>query len=103
MRTEVLVLGIRKERGKLPAPTTPGPLTLVASPAAGGPIWGEPVNAALSGAATGAELPEPVFTGWAQPKSSVITTANPTIAGALPLLRFLSTDTTRLGQIDLGS
>jgi hypothetical protein len=87
MRIEVSVPGITKDRGKLPGPTTLEPLGLVSSLAAGRPIWGEVVDVALSGPATGARVGEPVI-GWVQPISSPTATADPTIAGEIPLLRF---------------
>ena len=46
MRIEVSVPGIRKERGKLPAPITPGLLRLAFALTAGPPIWGELVDPA---------------------------------------------------------
>jgi hypothetical protein len=61
MRIEVSVLGIRKDRGKLPAPTTLGPLTLASSPAAG-PILDRPLDAALEALVIGAEIREPLAT-----------------------------------------
>jgi hypothetical protein len=98
MRIEVLLPGIRKERGKLPARTTLEPLGLVSSLAAGRPIWGEPADVALLEPATVAEVGEPVATGRVQPTSSVSATANSTIASAMPLLRFRNTDTNRLSR-----
>jgi hypothetical protein len=46
MRIEVSVPGIKKERGKLPAPITRGPPRLVLLLAAGPPICGELVELA---------------------------------------------------------
>ena len=62
MRIEVSVFGIRKDRGKLPAPTTLGPLTLASSPAAGPPILDRPLDAALEALVIGAEIREPLAT-----------------------------------------
>jgi hypothetical protein len=56
MRIEVSVPGIRKERGKLPAPTTLGALRLGLALAAGPPICAELAGPALCGPVTGAEL-----------------------------------------------
>jgi hypothetical protein len=97
MRIEVSVPGITKDRGKLPGPTTLEPLRLVSSLAAGRPIWGEVVDVALSGPATGAGAGEPVI-GWVQPISSPTATADPTIAGEIPLLRFRSIEAHRLAR-----
>jgi hypothetical protein len=47
MRIEVLVPGIRKERGKLPALTILEPLRLASLPAAGPPIREELGDAAV--------------------------------------------------------
>jgi|HubBroStandDraft_3_1064219.scaffolds.fasta_scaffold22148_3 hypothetical protein len=60
MRIEVSVPGIKKERGKLPAPITRGPPRLVLPLAARPPICGELVEPASSGAVTGVEVCEPV-------------------------------------------
>jgi hypothetical protein len=65
MRIEVLVPGIRKERGKLPAPTALGALKLAVPLAAGpptcseliGPVLPEPVNAAEVGLPVATEHP----------------------------------------------
>ena len=62
MRIEVSVPGIEKERGKLPAPITGGPLRLVLPLAAGPLICGELVEPASKGAVTGGEVCEPVAT-----------------------------------------
>jgi hypothetical protein len=83
MRIEVSVPGIRKECGKLPAPTTLGPPTL-ASPLAGPPTCGELADAAPSERVAGADVGKPVAAGWEQPVSSVSATANQAIAGAMP-------------------
>jgi hypothetical protein len=83
MRIEVSVRGIRKERGKLPARTTFGPLRL-ASPLAGPPTWGELVDASPSELVTGSGVDKPVVTGWEQPVSSVSATANQALAAATP-------------------
>ena len=56
MRIEVSVPGIRKERGKLPAPTTLGALRLGLPLAAGPPICAELAGPALCAPATGAEV-----------------------------------------------
>jgi hypothetical protein len=50
MRIEVSVPGIKKERGKLPAPITRGPLRLVLPLSAGPPICGDLVEPAVTGA-----------------------------------------------------
>ena len=60
MRIEVSVFGIRKERGKLPTPTTLGALKLAVPLAAGPPICGELVGASLCGPVTGTEVGVPV-------------------------------------------
>jgi hypothetical protein len=56
MRIEVLVPGIRKERGKLPAPRTLGALWLAAAPAAGPPICGEFDGPAMGAPVIGAKV-----------------------------------------------
>ena len=56
MRIEVSVPGIRKERGKLPAPTTLGALRLGLPLAAGPPICAELAGPALCEPVTGAEV-----------------------------------------------
>ena len=56
MRIEVSVAGIRKERGKLPAPTTLAAPRLGLPLAAGPPICAELANPALSEPVTGAEV-----------------------------------------------
>jgi hypothetical protein len=62
MRIEVSVPGIRKERGKLPPPTTLGALRL-ALPLAGRPlIWGELDGPALCEPVTGTQVGAPVAT-----------------------------------------
>ena len=62
MRIEVSVPGIRKERGKLPPPTTLGALRL-ALPLAGRPlIWGELDGSALCEPVTGTQVGAPVAT-----------------------------------------
>jgi hypothetical protein len=86
MRIEVSVPGIRKERGKLPAPTTLGPLRIGLPPAVGSTIWGELVDAAPYELVTGAEVGEPFATGSEQPASSVSATASPAIAAAAEAL-----------------
>jgi hypothetical protein len=60
VRIEISVPGIRKDRGKLPAPTILGPLTLARSPAAELPIRGQLIDAAPQELAIGAESREPV-------------------------------------------
>jgi hypothetical protein len=55
MRIEVSVPGIRKERGKLPAPTTLEALRLGLPLAAGPPICAELAGPALCEPVTGAE------------------------------------------------
>lgn len=60
MRIEVSVPGIRNDRGKLPAPTTLGPLTLARSPAAEPPIRDKLIDAAREELVIGAEVREPV-------------------------------------------
>jgi hypothetical protein len=55
MRIEVSVPGIRKERGKLPAPTTLGALSLGLSLPAGPPTCAELAGPALREPVTGAE------------------------------------------------
>ena len=62
MRIEVSVPGIRKERGKLPAPTTLGALKLALPLAAGPPICGELVGPSLCAPVTGTEVGAPVAT-----------------------------------------
>jgi hypothetical protein len=62
MRIEVSVPGIRKERGKLPAPITLGALRLALPLVAGPPICGELVAPALCDRVTGAEVGAPVET-----------------------------------------
>ena len=62
MRIEVSVPGIRKERGKLPPPTTLGALRL-ALPLAGRPlIWGELDGPAPCEPVTGTQVGAPVAT-----------------------------------------
>ena len=61
MRIDVSVPGIRKERGKLPAPTILGALTLL-PPAAGPPICGELGGPPLCEPVTGPEVGPPVAT-----------------------------------------
>jgi len=62
MRIEVSVPGIRKERGKLPPPTTLGALRL-ALPLAGRPlIWGERDGPAPCEPVTGTQVGAPVAT-----------------------------------------
>ena len=62
MRIEVSVPGIRKERGKLPPPTTLGALRL-ALPLAGRPlIWGELGGPAPCEPVTGTQVGVPVAT-----------------------------------------
>ena len=56
MRIEVSVPGIRKERGKLPAPTTLAALRLGLPLAAGPPICTELAGPALCEQVTGAEV-----------------------------------------------
>ena len=56
MRIEVSVPGIRKERGKLPAPTSLGALRLGLPLAAGPPICAELAGPALCEPVTGAEV-----------------------------------------------
>jgi hypothetical protein len=58
MRIEVSLPGIRKERGKLPAPTTLEPPRLALPLAAGPPIWGKMVDPAQSEPVTGGEIRE---------------------------------------------
>jgi len=82
MRIEVSVRGIRKERGKLPARTTFGPLRLASS--LGPPTWGELADVAPSELVTGSGVDKPVVTGWEQPVSNVSATANRAIAAATP-------------------
>ena len=62
MRIEVSVPGIRKERGKLPPPTTLGALELAVPLAAGPPICGELIVPPLYGPVTGTEVGVPVAT-----------------------------------------
>ena len=62
MRIEVSVPGIRKERGKLPAPTTLAPPRLALPLAAGPPICGELVGPSLCAPVTGTEVGAPVAT-----------------------------------------
>jgi hypothetical protein len=102
MRIEVSVPGITKDRGKLPGPTTLEPLRLVSSLAAGRPIWGEVVDVALSGPASGPGVGKPVI-GWVQPISSPSATADPAIAGEIPLLRFRSIEAHRLARFSARS
>ena len=56
MRIDVSVPGIRKERGKLPAPATLPALRLAVPLAAGPPICGALVGPALCEPVTGAEI-----------------------------------------------
>ena len=56
MRIEVSVPGIRKERGKLPAPTTLGALRLGLPLAAGPPICAKLAGPALCEPVSGAEV-----------------------------------------------
>ena len=56
MRIDVSVPGIRKERGKLPAPATLPMLRLTVPLASGPPICGELVGPALCEPVTGAEI-----------------------------------------------
>jgi hypothetical protein len=58
MRIEVSVPGISKERGKLPAPTTPRALELAVGP----PICGELLGPAVYKPVTAAEVGVPVDT-----------------------------------------
>jgi hypothetical protein len=60
MRIEVSVPGIRKDRGKLPAPTTLEPVMLARSPAAEPPIRGKLIDAAPSELVIDAEVRESV-------------------------------------------
>jgi hypothetical protein len=62
MRIEVLVPGIRKERGKLPAPTAPGALKFAVPLGAGPPTCGELVGPALPEPVNAAEVGLPVAT-----------------------------------------
>jgi len=62
MRIEVSVPGIRKERGKLPAPRSLGTLRFALLLAAGPPICGELVGPALCELSIGAEVGAPVAT-----------------------------------------
>jgi hypothetical protein len=56
MRIEVSVAGIKKERGKLPAPTTLGALRLGLPLATGPPICAELAGPALCEPVTGAKV-----------------------------------------------
>jgi hypothetical protein len=56
MRIDVSVPGIRKERGKLPAPATLPTLRLTVPLATGPPICGALVGPALSGGAVGKSI-----------------------------------------------
>ena len=60
MLIEVSVPGIRKERGKLPAPTTLGALKLAVPLEAGPPICGQLIGSSLCGPVTGTEVGVPV-------------------------------------------
>ena len=71
MRIEVSVPGIRKERGKLPAPTTLDALRLALLLAAGPPICDELVDPALCETKTGPEVGAPGAT--AQPVKATTT------------------------------
>ena len=62
MRIEVSVPGIRKERGKLPAPTTFGALRVGLPLTAGPPICAELAGPALCEPVTGAEVCVSVIT-----------------------------------------
>jgi len=62
MRIDVSVPGIRKERGKLPAPRTLGALRLALLLSAGPPICGELVGPALCEPVTGAAVGVPFAT-----------------------------------------
>jgi hypothetical protein len=60
MRIEVSVPGIRKERGKLPAPTTLAALRLALPLVAGPPICGEPAGPALGESVIAGEVGAPL-------------------------------------------
>jgi hypothetical protein len=62
MRIDVSVPGIRKERGKLPAPRTLGALRLALLLSAGPPICGELVGPPLCEPVTGAAVGVPFAT-----------------------------------------
>jgi len=62
MRIDVSVPGIRKERGKLPAPRTLRVLRLALLLSAGPPICGELVGPALCEPVTGTQVGAPVAT-----------------------------------------
>jgi hypothetical protein len=96
MRIEVSVPGIRKDRGKLPAPTTLEPLRLASLLAAGAPVWGEMVDPP-SEPVTGGEVRRPGGTGCVQPVSSANAPASLIRAAVLPLLGILGTDTNLAG------
>ena len=87
MLIEVSVPGIRKDRGKLPAPTTLEPLRLAFPLAVGPLIWGKITDPGRSEAVTGGEVRELVGTGGCN------VTATPARATAMPLLHALRTDT----------
>src|SRR5215468_3474809 len=70
MRIEVLVPGIRNDRGKLPARTMLGSLMLALPFATGLPIWRGLVDTPSEPVAATA-LGKPVVAGWAQPVSSI--------------------------------
>jgi hypothetical protein len=71
VRIEISVPGIRKDRGKLPAPTIFGPLTLARSRTPELPIRGQLIDAAPEELAIGAEFREPVSTARpASPKTA---------------------------------
>ena len=73
MRIEVSVPGIRKERGKLPAPTTLAALRLGLPLAAGPPICAELAGPALCAPVTGAEVGVSIATE--HPGNTEITTS----------------------------
>src|SRR5436190_4799191 len=86
MRIEVSVPGIRKDRGKLPAPTTLEPLPLASLLAgAGVPVWGAMVGPP-SEPVTGSEVRGPGGPGWVHPVSSANAPASLIRAAVLPLL-----------------
>jgi hypothetical protein len=89
MRIEVSVPGIRKERGKLPAPIILGPLRLASPLPTGRPIGAEQAELPPEKLPTGAEIRESVVTDWEHP-IIVSATDNPAIAAATPILPFLN-------------
>ena len=94
MRIEVSVPGIRKERGKLPPPTTLGALRL-ALPLAGRPlICGELDGPALCEPVTGTQVGAPVATTHpVSAKTKPTTTIRPPVSHRPPPVAFIRCQT----------